>query len=48
MPEIWIYYTDLLLFFDPSKGDNFQNICLTQSNKFKGQGMGEGILRIVF
>ena len=39
---------DLLLFFDPSKGDNFQTTKALDAIKqggLKGQGMGEGILK---
>ena len=51
MPEKFGYIINRLIsFLDPSKGDAFQSSTALNAIKqgLKGQGMGEGILKIVF
>ena len=51
-PENFAYITGRLTnFFDPTRGDNFQTQKALDAIKLgglKGEGMGEGILKIVF
>ena len=51
-PEKFGYIVQRLnTFFDPTKGDNFQTdkaLAAIKQGGLKGQGMGEGILKIAY